>query len=211
MDTLFYFVLVEQMIANVALAAVIMVFGRAITRALYANTEPCVGVNVVGNLNACKLMVSNYSACEIAAVRVEVSEVNALESCELNRLALCTALWDTIAAGSSVESETLAVGADRLSLAALSGTGPEVVAHCSFVRRADNRPFSCAYRIELHEQADGSVIFTTALAMRGSRRSDAGRSRLRMRTDSPLVAATPHPLSSSIAARANLSLEECIG
>ena len=211
MDTLFYFVLVEQMIANVALTAVIVVFGRSITRTLHANIEPMVRADVVGNLDHCSLVVANHSACEVLDVCVQLSEANLSDRAESDRRVIFSDTWKSIDAGCSVTCKRPPVVAEALSLDALSGIRNEILLEVSFVRRADGRPFSSSYRLELVEQPDGRIAFAVPAKGRGSihLRADVGQPLMCLRSEPSPPAWIAFSDGSSTAA--NRALGDCIG
>lgn len=211
METVIYFMLAEQMIANVALAAVIVVFGRSIMRLLQANIEPSVHAEILGDLDHCALVISNHSACEIANLRIEISEASPLDRDDVPGRVIFSDTWPVIAAGGSVTADNPPIAVDRLSLDTLSGTCNEVVVKWSFVRRADGRPFSSAYRLELMEQSDGKVNFVVPNKPRGSltRRADSPQSPLTLTVAAPGGGSTAALLSAS--GNSNFSAAECIG
>jgi hypothetical protein len=156
MDTIFYFVIAEQIIVNAALTAAIIVFGWSVKRVLESSVEPELRVNIGGTRASSEITVTNVSACDVEDVTVDLTHVGLSASHQPYCSTLFSNAWRSMRPRACVSFDMPLTGVGISSNE--NGTVPsEISVKWSLTRRADGRIFSAAYTLKLVERESGDL------------------------------------------------------
>jgi hypothetical protein len=161
MDTIFYFVIAEQIIVNAALTAAIIVFGWSVKRVLESGVEPELRVDISGTRANSAVVITNVSACEVEDVTVELrhASLSALRQPHCSTL-FCNA-WRSLRPRGCVSAEIPLIDVG-ISPSEDRTASSEISVKWSLTRRADGRLFSAAYTLKLIELERGALSLAKA-------------------------------------------------